>query len=481
MPTPLTIGSQRQLLLDDWLIERAENLTRRVCPVTKHPGNPIIRPEEGWEPRGYLLYGSVLHDDEEGLWKLWAESREAGVFYFTSPDGLHWERPELDLFPIEGRPCNRVTLPRAQTDQPGWRSFTELFGVTKDPATPDPARRYLMGWLWYDPQYDGPHQAPFHPGQRRALGAAFSPDGIHWTAVEEPVTYATCDGQTHWFRDDATGKYVLYGRTRHVDEAKRAAQGDHPHFANNWGRAVARAESPDFLHWTPDEGELILTADALDGPLDEIYSMGVFPHEGLYIGLVQVYHNYPEGVWLDIQLAVSRDSVHFERLSDRSPFIPVGEVGAWDRFNNSVANNRPIPVGDELRFYYSGRSAVHNTVFRQADDGKGVLPFDAAIGLGTVLRDRFAALQAGFDGGMLRTKPLIYAGSRLHLNAGCRFGIIDVALLGEDGAPLGSATVQGADAIDLPVQLPAIAEYAGRPVRLELRVRNAQVYSFWVD
>ena len=48
-------------------------------------------------------------------------------------DLVRKERPALDLFPIDGRPCNRVTLPRAQTDRPGWRTFTELFGVTMDP------------------------------------------------------------------------------------------------------------------------------------------------------------------------------------------------------------------------------------------------------------------------------------------------------------------------------------------------------------
>ena len=481
MDAPLPIGSQRQLFLDDWLIERAGNLTRRVCPVVKHPGNPVIRPEEDWEPRSYLLFGSVLHDEEEGLWKAWSDGREGGVFYFTSPDGVHWQRPALGLFPVDGRPTNRVVLPRGEMPDPRWHSFQEFFGVSKVAEEPDPERRYHMGWLWLDREYSGPHEARFHPDQRRGLGVAFSPDGIHWTPHEEPATYATCDGQTHWFRDDASGKWVLYGRTKHVDEEKRAAQGAHPHFSNNWGRAVARAESFDFIHWTPDEGEPVLTADAQDGPLDEIYSMGVFPYQGLYIGLVQVFHNYPDGVWLDPQLAVSRDSVHFERLSDRSPFIPVGEVGAWDRFNHSVANNRPIPVGDELRFYYSGRSSVHSTIFRQADDGKGVLPFDAAIGFGTIRRDRFAAMEAGFDGGTLRTKPLVLTGSRLHLNAACRFGIIEVGLLGEDGSQLASETVQGEDAIDIPVQLPALAQHAGRPVRLEFRIRNAQLYSFWID
>ena len=45
-------------------------------------------------------------------------------------------------------------------------------------------------------------------------------------------------------------------------------------------------------------------------------------------GLLQGYGAGPLG------LAVSRDGRRFERLSDRRPFIPVGQVGEWDRFNN---------------------------------------------------------------------------------------------------------------------------------------------------
>jgi hypothetical protein len=72
--------------------------------------------------------------------------------------------------------------------------------------------------------------------------------------------------------------------------------------------------------------------------------MKVFPHEGVYIGLVQVFHATPEET-LEVQLAVSRDSLHFTRVGDRSLFLPVGPVGSWDRFNLSLANNEPLVAG----------------------------------------------------------------------------------------------------------------------------------------
>ena len=97
-----------------------------------------------------------------------------------------------------------------------------------------------------------------------------------------------------------------------------------------------------------------------------------------------VQHDEMVRVGWRIQLAVSRDSIHFMRVGDRSPFIPVGPVGSWDRFNNSIANNPPIIIGDELRFYYGGRMYRHSP-YRGADRGWGrESKRGAGIGLATI-------------------------------------------------------------------------------------------------
>ena len=92
---------------------------------------------------------------------------------------------------------------------------------------------------------------------------------------------------------------------------------------NDWfkqwfsGRAVARVESADFLTWDftkPATAPVVMTADLQDKPGTEIYSMKVFPYEGVYVGLVQIFHATPEDGTLDVQLAVSHDTVHFTRV-----------------------------------------------------------------------------------------------------------------------------------------------------------------------
>ena len=52
---PIQIGKERQLFLDDHLIEHTEHLVRRVQPAKKHEANPLIVPKEEWEPEGYVV------------------------------------------------------------------------------------------------------------------------------------------------------------------------------------------------------------------------------------------------------------------------------------------------------------------------------------------------------------------------------------------------------------------------------------------
>jgi len=128
-------------------------------------------------------------------------------------------------------------------------------------------------------------------------------------------------------------KYVLYGRTKKVLPEVAKAWSTNAWF-KNWfsGRAVARVESADFVHWNftrPDTAPVVMTADLEDKPGTEIYSMKVFRYESAYIGLVQVFDATPEESTLHIELATSRDGIHFTRLDRGKPFIGLGGIGSW--------------------------------------------------------------------------------------------------------------------------------------------------------
>ncbi len=473
----ITLDHQRQLFLDDYLIESSKNIKRTIHRANKFDGNPVLWPSESWEPKLAVLYGSVIQD--EGKYKMWYKSG-MGVGYAESSDGIEWVKPRLDLVEIDGQKTNLLFLKREAFKGPeSFPTFWEPFGVHKDEKDPDLQRRYKMGFLSIIRPYDGPRRDPFHPTDRRGLGIASSGDGIHWKLINAFATEAICDGATHWMFDPSRRNYVLYGRTKKTLPEVEAAWSKYDWYEEyHSGRAVARLESADFLNWDftePASAPVVLTADTNDQPGTEIYSMMVFSYESLCIGMVQVFHARPEACYLDVQLAVSHDSLSFTRVGDRTPFIPVGPIGSWDRFNLSLANNPPILVGDELRFYYGGRTYRHSPY-----KGKDAGPAGGGIGFAAIKKDRFVSLQASFDGGEILIKPLELAGSHLHLNAKSDFGEILVEVLDLGGNIIaGSKPVKG-DGLDIVVDWRhGSLENLKAPVVLRFTLKNACLFAVW--
>jgi hypothetical protein len=473
----ITVDHRKQLFLDDYLIQSSTNITRKVHPAKKFEGNPVLWPSESWEPKLAVLYGSVILD--EGKYRMWYKSG-MGVGYAESSDGIDWVKPRLGLVMIDGQETNLLFVKREKFKGPeAFPTFWEPFGVHKDEKDPDPQRRYKMGFLSIIRPYKGPRRDPFHPTDRRGLGVAGSGDGIHWKLINEFATEAICDGATHWLFDTPGHKYVLYGRTKKTLPEVESAWSKYDWYEQyHSGRAVARLESVDFLNWDfaePASAPVVMTADIDDEPGTEIYSMMVFPYESLYIGLVQVFHARPEACYLDVQLAVSHDSLSFTRVGDRAPFIPAGEIGGWDRFNQSLANNSPIPVGDELRFYYGGRTYRHGPY-----KGKDTGPAGGGIGFATIQKDRFVSLQASFDGGEILTKPLKLEGSDLHINAKSDFGEIVVEAFDVAGNSIAKSESIRSDSLDITVDWKRGSLKSPKsPVVLRFTLQNACLFAVW--
>jgi hypothetical protein len=177
-----------------------------------------------------------------------------------------------------------------------------------------------------------------------------------------------------------------------------------------------------------------------------------------------------------VQLAVSRDSVHFMRVGNRGTFIPLGAVGSWDRFNLSLANNDPITVRDELRFYYGGRMYRHGP-YSGPDKG----PEKSGIGFATIQRDRFVALEASFDGGEIITKPVQLKSSGLRLNAKADFGEITVDVLAADGKIVAQSRPVQRDGVNLPVEWRDEFRMRPQTVTLRLNLKNARLYALWCE
>ena len=503
---PPNPGSESSAFSRRFLDRKHGKYHNRYQSRQKNLGNPIITSHD---PQAQpTLYGSVIYNPENG-YRIWYSTRVDGVkrmfvFHQKSDDGIHWEKPSYDLIKINGKSSHAVfgtdTAPH----------MTELSTVLYDPHDKDPDRRYKLLFKHREPGLPSPFKeiimqpyqqlledlrsrgmhdlvetyhrvisdALFLPTQRRAMGTTFSSDGIHWNQVN-PLAIPQIGDISHLTWDSRRNRYLILARDFYLPEDV------HEKFKHQewyrkifWGRAVRLYESEDFNHW--EARDIVMHADLEDLPGDEIYSMAVFPYEGLYLGLVQIYHAYPGNNTVEIQLAVSRDCLQWKRLGNRQTFITLGGIGQWDRFNNSVAS-APVLLDDEIRFYYSGRSYRHKPY---AEDDSG--PLRSAIGFASIKRDRFVGCGASFDGGAITTKPMLIKGANLRLNAASAHGSIIVSILDQNGQPIEgmiSKPVQ-MDSLNIPVQWPKPNENLERltldkPIMLRFELKNAKLYSFW--
>jgi hypothetical protein len=238
----------------------------------------------------------------------------------------------------------------------------------------------------------------------------------------------------------------------------------------------------------------------------DVYNMGTFRYEGLYIGMPAMYHktgqvpgswpgfeDYPNAPGIDlyrrygdwagfhhIQLVCSRDLHHWTRLGDRTPFLepsPLG-AGAYD-LSCLIGPSFPIFRGDELWFYYTGLKSYGGEF---TYDGLGL--DRSAICLAVLRRDGFLSLDAGEEEGSVLTEPFVLPEGELHLNVNALKGRVVAQLCDEAAAAISgfdaSDPIQG-DNTDVKVRWPKrLEEWPQKKVRLRIRMRQSELYSYWV-
>jgi hypothetical protein len=448
---------QAQLFLDDFVIEKMEGLKRTLHQPAKR--GAVIRspqPEKTVQTRSAPAW-----DPSKQLYSLWVLGIDDT--FWQSKDGLHWtpgQKPNLR---------------------------TEL--VVRDPVDPKPARRFKAAL----------------PNE----GFAVSPDGVTWTKLEVPKVPSSDEANLSYDPD-----HGLF-----IHTVKRG--GKH-------GRAVAIATSRDFKTWTDlgvvfqaDEedqrrGRTNIKARLTDPTLEplryrepgaynvDVYNMGVFWYEGLYLGLPALFHstgrvpNYPntDGFHL-VQLACSRDLKHWTRLGDRQPFLGPARTdsGAYD-LTQIIGPSVPVVRDDELWFYYTGLKYRANFDYVGTYPNGKAVPVRGrnrdvgAVCLAVLRRDGFLSLDAGTKPGTLKTKPFKLEGSKLLVNVDAAEGAVTVEILNEAGQPLAgysgndAASVHGMDEVRWQPRWKDRADLSAlknRLVRLQFTLRKAKLYAFRVQ
>ena len=450
---PIALGSRRELMIDDFLIER---LSGRGELRLHHPEprEVVLKADLPWEGI-YSGYFTVLKDADRyrayyrGL-PVARHTRDAEVTCCAeSTDGIHWTKPHLGLFEVQGTRQNNVVLAQHRA----CHNFAPFLD-TNPRARADERYKALGG--------------TGAPG----LVALVSADGIRWKDLrKEPViTQGAFDSQNVAFWSQSEGCYVCYFRV-FIDGMR-------------W---IARATSKDFSSWSAP------VTLGLDGkPRQHLYTNQLLPYPRaphIYVGLPTRFMQGRRALdkeqlaaigtpkeWhyandcVDITLISTRGGSELERTFLEAFIRPGRDLRNWTSRSNYAAHGIFESGPDELAFYVQHHCGYPSAHLRRY----------------TLRVDGFASATAPFAGGELLTRPLVFSGNRLSINfATSAAGSAQVEIQSSDGKPLAGHTLADCpeiigDQTERAVswkQGPDVGPLAGKPVRLRLVLKDADLYS----
>lgn len=466
------VGSDKQLLIDNFVIDEMSGMTRRLHLFRKHPRNPVFHAQAPWE-EGWAdpFMSTVIYDRDQRCFRMWYRCgpRHSLKGYAVSADGIHWQRPDIaksrwqkfechNLLGFEGRiatwkrPGNNVLFfPEAS----GTDRFLSLF---YQPPTSDYAvSRSADGVTWQQPE-----------SVRHAYGDVVSL--VHDPSREQFLLFP---------------KYMRQheGFVRRSFAATTLKDLDSPFAAKFPFLAGHRDDSRVADDACRAYGSLLPDTLRLPEFHSEIYSVTAVLYEGVVVALYDLWPviGSREGP-LDMPMKVSRDMQTWHDVDYPRRSLSIGRFGEWDS-GMVYGGNTMLVVDDQIWLYYLGANMGHCT--RVLPTTK---PFHAlGVGLATLRLDGFASLQPdGAQPGEFITKPLNVKGTRLQINARCqKGGWIKVELLDANGKPQTGCTLDDCDSFDgdsvrhtMTWRGSAEITNVSSPVRLKVRLHSADVFAF---
>jgi N-acetylneuraminic acid mutarotase len=461
---PIDIGSRRELFVDRFLIDTLTGTTLQLHRPTY--AGIVLQREFPWEGVFAFEYVTVLKDGDR--YRMYyrtypgGETADGGTkemtCYAESTDGIHWVKPELGLFEILGTKKNNAVLAGMA---PYTHNFTPLLDAR--PGVPAQERYKALGGI-----------------SPEGLAAFVSPDGIHWKKLRpEPVLKYpgkgwAFDSQNVAFWSESEKCYVCYFRI--VPENVRT---------------IARATSPDFVHWSP----LV--------PM-KYGDTGSKPPENLYTNQTQPYFRAPH-------IFIATPARFMQGRSALSP-AQAKEAGIapdvkWLRSDCSDAVLMSTRGGDRyertfMEAWLLPGIGLRNWVSRSNYPGYGIVPTGPAemslyvsrhnaqqsahVARYTLRTDGFVSVRAGYQGGEMVTRPLVFAGGALEINfATSAAGSVRVEIQDAAGRPipgfaLGDCPELIGDEIGRVVawnQGSDVSKLAGQPIRLRFAMKEADLYA----
>ncbi len=458
MQNPIDIGTNRQLFLDDLVIDAMSGPKRLMHSPTRR--ETVLVGDKPWDEAS-VAYMSVIRDD--GLFRgyyrcdhLAADrvSNPRHTAYAESKDGIHWDKPPLGLIEFQRSKDNNLI----------WMGPGANLCVFIDDNPAEPLERRYKAIVRTG---RAESEALGTPGP--SVLALSSPDGINWSLMQgSPIlTEGPFDSFNVAFWDERIGQYVIF--TRGVGGSDGPFKGG--------VRWIRRATSDDFLNWSPLE--LIDTGEI---PSEHLYTNACVPYDrspGTYLMFPSrlVLQHTPDPDWPngpgvnDIVLMSSRDGITWDRTFKEAFIRPGLDKENWHE--RGIYFERGIFQTSEetLSMYCSDHWRYPST----------------RISRYTLRTDGFVSVNAGYRGGEFTTKPLVFEGSELEINySTSAVGSVQVEIQDEHGRPqqgftLADSPERYGDKIAERVSWtdgPDVSSFGGRPVRLRFVLKDADLYSF---
>lgn len=453
------IGTRRELFVDRTLIADMRGVELRLA--TPVDGGRALALDEPWEG-SFANYTTVIRDGDllrmyyRGTPGTGDGNKDEVTCCAESRDGIQWTRPKLSLYEVRGQRINNVVLANSA---PLSHNFTPF--IDTRPGVPAPQRYKALAGYW-----------------KTGLIGFVSADGLKWTRIQEqpvlpPPKEFSLDTQNIAFWSPTENQYVLYYRTW-----KKIGK-------ENF-RWTSRAVSKDFLTFTP-AGEM----DFGDTPPEHLYTNQTslyFRAPHIYVGICARFMPGRQVLTDEQAKAIQVNPAYFKDCSD-AVFISSRGGNHYDRtFMDAIL--RP-GVGMEnwvsrsnypsLNLFQINPSTMSFLVNRNYGQPTAYLRrYDLRL-------DGFASAHAGYSGGHLTTKPILFSGSKLELNyATSAAGSVRIEFLDASGAPVPGFTLADShelvgDEIDRTYNWKNgtdVSSLRGKPVRVRFHLKDADVYAY---
>jgi hypothetical protein len=482
----------KHLVLDNTNIADTYRLRRRVHQPVRDPQEPVLRPEKPSDGTSVTPL-HVVFDKERKMWRMWYQAHDPKLqeervklgkskygnvgepqpiycCYSESPDGIHWNRPNLGIY----GDTNVV-----------FKGFSYVAGNTfilpgtigsprrkeRDPTGPNVIPPPHVGG--YSDQYIMVN-CEWVSDMKGGIYIAHSPDGLRWKYPnDEPHVFGESDTWNCMVWNPERQVFMLYMRGWHCAAVNWPALGK-----GNPRRRVNYSESKDLKMWT--EPQQIVTPDELD--TNDYYGLQVFRYADYWLGQLWIYDDDVEET-IEIELIWSREGIQWSRLPERQKFLRRGRPGDQDGYM-VIPAQEPVVVGNEMFVYYTGHPQPHGA----ADANVSSTGYR-----GRLRRDGFISLDAGLPHGALISRPFTLQSDRIEINAAAHHGEIVAELVEPyyhepEGKPIEGFTAKDFDVFkgdSLAHKLSwrgtsDLSSLKGRRVMLRMLLQRAELYSFTI-